>query len=355
MLNVSPYIQRVWLQRLEVSWDRINQNTLGGALRAPMFALIEKGTRLGAWDAKTRTISISVEHFAASTWAQVEETLRHEMAHQIVSELFEATTAQPHGPLFAKACMMLGISSEASARPTTEQQRVLVKVKKLMALSTSKNPHEAQAAMAAANRLLLRHNLETVGTLDQDQYASRWLGKPVGRLTLERKVVAGILRDHFFVRCLWIRSTRVSDDKPAIYLEVVGQKDNLDLAEYVHKYLLRTLDELWSGYRSRQRGTRELGRKERNQYRIGVLMGFREHLDGQQKVQQEQGLVWLGDPAVDELIDRRHGRLRKGRRSYYRLGKAHNDGRAAGRNVRIRPGLREQDARDRGRSLPPGK
>ncbi|MFT7621099.1 MAG: hypothetical protein ACI9WU_000260 [Myxococcota bacterium] len=348
-MQVPLEVQQHWLRCLFSDWKTINLASLTGQLEPPQFTLDDSERRLGRWDPNTRTIGISIHHLLTAPWLEVELTLRHEMAHQVVHELLGGLGAQPHGPAFVKACRMLGIgSSPRVPDPGTEEgRRVLARVRKLMNLASSDNPHEAQSAMAAANKLLLKHNLDLQDDDAAAAYSWRWLGQPTRRVTLDRKLIASILQSHFFVQPIWVQ-TRMPDNRPTSgrMLEVLGLRHNLDLAEYAHDYLIRTLDQLWNT-RKRTHGGGNAGR---NDFRSGVLMGFQEHLSEQTEVHEEQGLVWLGDPALDDFMSGRYPRTRSMSAGRYRRGDAHAAGKAAGRDLRIRPGVSTTQT-NRGRRL----
>ncbi len=245
---------------------------------------------------------------------------------------------------------MLKIEASPRAKnPMTDAGRkILERVRKLMTLAGSDNPHEAQLAMAAANKLLLKHNLDLADADGETQFSWRWVGTPTGRVGLDRKLISMILRDHFFVQCLWVHSTRPTDDRRVRMLELMGAPHNLELAEYVHDYLTRTLDVLWKERRKTHGG----GNAARNAFRAGILMGFRDHLDEQKTRHDEQGLIWLGDPALNDFLHARYPRTRKMRASSCLNSQDHHAGRAIGRKLRIRPGV-EGGAKNRGRRLPP--
>ena len=334
-MDAPESLQRQLLIQLTESWHRINKECLDGQLRPPIFRLDTAETRLGQWQAGPRILSLGLSHVVEDTWLEVELTLRHEMAHQVVSEFFVAKNAPPHGQLFRRACRMLRLeeSPRISGARDPDAERVLRRVQKLMNLAGSDNKNEARAAMAAASKLLLKHNLEILDA-PADGVSYRWVGKPTGRVSLERKLMSRILQDYFFVQCLWV-GTSTGLNKRVRVLEVMGRPHSLELAEYVHSYLEHTLNRLWRGYRA----GRKLPRTVRNEYRAGVLMGFDQHLAAQQESCTQEGLVWLGDPAVDELLDRRYPHRGSMRRSMYRVGKAHHAGLKDGRQIRIRPGL----------------
>lgn len=352
--SIPEELQRTWLDWLHRSWEAINHRELGGQLRRPIIDLEHNRGRLGSWNPTSRVLRLSVDHLRTALWCEVELTLRHEMAHQVVSELFGAPGAPVHGSLFRRACRLLRLqdSPRLEVRRTGAEVRALEKIRKLLSLATSSNPHEAQVAMATANRLLLQHNLEAADAelhgREEHRLTYRWIGRPTGRITLERKLLAGILQEFFFVRAIWIRTRRAADQKRVSVLEILGSDHNLDIAEYVHDYLVRTLDLLWLDYRRLRR--RQKGLAARNDYRTGVLMGFRDHLESQRERDEEDGLIWLGDPALDEVFAERYPNTRRLGASYYRPGHAHRAGRRAGRKVRLRPGLRERQ-KDRKRRL----
>ncbi len=345
-------VQRRWLTELTTRWYRINQADCDGRLKMPTFTLTDVEGRLGFWEPKGRTISIGVHHLVADTWAEVEETLRHEMAHQVVVELFDTPGAEPHGELFARACAMLRINPEARGEARSpEHQRMVARIQKLLNLATSENEHEAQAAMAQANRLLLKHNIELSEAGTSDGHIYKRIGKPIGRVSTELKMLANLLVSHFFVKVIFLRTTSIASDKAMSMIELIGTPENVELAEYTFDYLGRVLEDLWKKYK-RRHGARG---SDKASYRVGVVMGFRDHLDAQKVVHQKEGLVWLGDPGLDEFFDSRYPSTSSMRGGTYRPGTALDRGRADGQNVRIRPGMTSSPAPSGGGRLLPGR
>ena len=88
-----------------------------------------------------------------------------------------------------------------------------------------------------------------------------------------------------------------------------------------------------------------------NAYRIGVMMGFREQLEQQRSECSEQGLIWMGEPGLDEFFGRRHPRTQRLRGGRYRTSGAHKDGRRDGLSLRIRPVFDGSTPRRRGNLL----
>jgi hypothetical protein len=349
----SPTTQRLWLSWLATEWRSLNRRHLEEALEPPQFALSAARSRFGSWNSETRTLSIGLEHILRSPWIEVQLTLRHEMAHQVVDELFRADGAPAHGELFRRACRMLDLDESprlARERPPGEA-RVIDRVRKLLNLAGSPNVNEAKAAAAAANRLLLKHNLAAAEAEDESDYTYRWLGPVLGRISLDRKLIAAILQDHFFIQAIWVHTVEPMSQKRGRMLEILGQPHNLDIAEYVHDYLLATLERLWAGYRVGHAPLKRPG-SQRNSFRVGALQGFREHLAAQKtEVEEQEGLIWLGDPGLDELLDRRYPRRGGFRASSYAIGDAHSAGVEAGRQIRVRPAMSGDSQTNRGRRL----
>jgi len=348
----SPAVQRQWLSELVRRWHSINDERLSGRLNPPLFILDEAPSRLGYWDATQRTLGISISHLIASSWLEVELTLRHEMAHQVVSEMFDVADSPPHGVLFQRACGLLGITGSARSERSFDasEQRLIQRVRKLLNLAGGTSSHEAQAALAAANRLLLKHNLDTIDLKNDCEYGFRWVGEPKGRVPLERKVVASILQDFFFVQCIWIRTTIVQSNKSGSVLEILGQGHNLEMAAYVHDVLLAELNRLWLSYRQADPRGRK-GARIRNDYRLGVLMGYREQLQAERTVSAAQGLVWVGEPGLKTFFSERHPRVHRRSGGRYRLGGVHEDGKRDGHRVRIYRAMKKSKPRSRGRLL----
>lgn len=334
---LPPHSQRFLLQRLALDWRHLNQEHVDGRLREPTFQ-IDQGTRnLASWIPRTRTISFSADHLAAATsWKAVNDTLRHEMAHQIVSELFGAGAAPPHGELFRRACLMMGVDGRGGAAAVLDPaaQRAMERVRKLLALSSSSEVHEAQAAMEQASRLLLKYNLDQAGVAG-GQVEVRRLGEPSGRISTESKLISNVLRAHFFVQTIWVSDGPLGEPARGRALEVIGRPENVEMAAYVHAFLHRSLDRLWERFRAEGRSDR----RTRGAFRVGVVDGLLERLDQQRQGVAETGLVWVGDPVVSEFYRSRYPTTERMAGGSYHPGDAHQAGQAEGQRLRIHPGI----------------
>jgi hypothetical protein len=255
----------------------------------------------------------------------VVEVLKHEIAHQYVSEVLKAAEGEPaHGPAFAEVCARFGIDASASGLPETSaaEQRVRDRVAKLLALAGSANRHEAESAMAAARKLMLIHNIDTVPS----HYRWRHLGVPTRRVSQAERSLASLLGKHFFVQVVWIPVYDVHVDAWATVLEVCGTAANCDMAEYVYRYLHDTSDRLWALEPLR-------GAANKARFTAGIIRGFADKLDESSKASTEAGLIWLGDPAVKEYLHKRYSQLRTITYSVRTQNEAYASGFAKGRDI----------------------
>jgi hypothetical protein len=327
-------IERALMRALVQAWKDLNQSHFKGGLRQPAIALDDAATRLGQWRSAERTIALQRSFVIEGGWGHVIEVLKHEMAHQYVSEVLGDPDAGAHGPAFRSLCERLGIDARAAglpdtvdAAPSEADGRLLQRIAKLLALAESPNQHEAELAMGEASRLMLKHNVEAPAS---HAYGFRHLGRPTGRTSEHERILAGLLADHFFVETIWVPVWRAHERKRGSVLEACGTPVNLELAEYVYAFLLHTAEALWRDYK-RARAIRS--DRDRRTFLAGVITGFREKLDAQRKKHQTEGLIWVGDTDLSRYLRKRHPYVRHTYHAGRPRTEAHADGRAAGRNV----------------------
>lgn len=335
---VDELLQRAALRELKSEWRRFNEVLFGGHMSPPLLALSPNLGTLGRWLPSRRTLELSVALVTEQPWTTVCEVLKHEMAHQFVSELL-GRDHDPHGALFAKVCADRGIDPRASGLPAAAdgpRHKVIERVAKLLALATSANEHEAQTAMNAAQRLMLDHNIASVAEQGTRTFVSRGLGEPSGRLEEARALIGVVLARFFFVEIIQMRVWLVREAKRATVLEVTGTPENVAMAEYVHDFLDRTASSLWSAHK-KAHGIR--GDRERRAYRAGVITGFMHKLTSERMTHQMRGLVWVGDPELNAHYRKRHPRIHTVRTGGSGDSDAREEGVAAGRTVVLSKGV----------------
>jgi hypothetical protein len=282
------------------------------------------------------------------------EVLKHEMAHQYVHDVLGETSQTPHGRAFRDACARMGVDARASGVPgapregVRAEEKMVERVAKLLALAESPNRHEAEAAMAAAHKLMLKYNLDQAAARETRDHGFAHLGAPSGRISEHERVVAMVLGQHFFVEAIWIPVYRPLEGRSGSVLEIVGTRANLAIAEYVHGFLLHTAERLWVEHK-RERGVRS--NKDRRTYLAGVMVGFADTLARQQAKSRGEGLVWVRDGDLVHYFRCRHPHVRHVRHAGRRRTDAWAKGREAGRKIVLHKPV-SAGAEARGRLLP---
>jgi hypothetical protein len=332
-------LERAALYAIARSYEHVNGSLFRFRLRPPAFELTDGSERLGRWLPQPRTIELSRRLLGEHGWGVLEEVLKHEMAHQYVDEVLQVHGEPAHGPAFRKICEERGIDARAAGAPVVAAEQakspILERIAKLLALAESPNEHEAQAAMSAAQRLMLKHNIEAAVT-GASSYSFRHLGKPSGRVSEHERRLALILDEHFFVQVIWVPVWRPLEAKRGSVLEVCGSRDNVELAAYVYDFLMYTADALYRADR-RQRGDRS--HQARRKFLAGVMAGFHQRLERERERSTAAGLVWVGDRELGGYFRRRHPHVRWARHSVSTGGEAYSRGQTAGRNIVLHRGV----------------
>lgn len=309
--QLSVELEAALLRELAEAYRQQRWSLFKEKMPVALIDLVSSTSHLGRWVPATRTIEISKPFVLTQPWGVVVEVLKHEMAHQFVHEVLKIHDETAHGAAFKRVCQLHGIDAGASGvprahRPDEGEARVLERISKLLALAESSNANEAQSAMAAAQRLMLKYNLDAAEARAPRGYGFRHLGQPTGRVSEAERLIASILMRHFFVEAIWVGVYRPLEGKAGRVLEICGAEANLDMAEYVHGFLLATSEKLWKDHK-RQLNIK--GDRDRRSYLSGVMMGFHSKLDEEQRVASKAGLVWKGDPNLVDFYRRRHPRV----------------------------------------------
>jgi hypothetical protein len=311
-----------------------NTTRFDGALRTPVIALTDTAKTLGRWVPAGRCIEIARAFVLAAPWHDVLAVLLHEMAHQYVDEVLRVGDETAHGETFRRVCADFDIDARAAGAPVVtatltdvEGDRVLERIRKLLALAGSDNQHEAELAMQKAHALMLRHNLAAIAA--ERTFYVRQLGGTQQRVDRLESAILGLLAELFFVKViiLPVYSPRLGVRTKAY--ELSGTRPNVEMAEHVYTFLRATAGRLWQQNRTDKRVR---SGRDRLSYQVGVILGFRDKLVAERRVLKTEGLVWVGDADLDKFYRARHPRIST-RRQTTRYNGAHSAGREAGRTV----------------------
>jgi hypothetical protein len=335
-MNVIAELDVALLRQLHLRHAQENRLRFGGRLCAPVFLLSEAASRLGAWSSRSRTIELARALVYARPWPEVTDVLVHEMAHQYVDEVLGVRSETAHGETFRRVCAERGIDARAAgaaggSSAPLEPDRVLERVRKLLALAGSPNQHEAEMAMRRAHELMLRHNIESAATRATVAFELRHLGDPTRRTSRVESEVVGLLARYFFVRAIRIPVYLARTGGHGWVFEIAGTLANVEMAVHVHGFLLATAARLWE----ENKGDRRVrSGRDRLSYQTGVIRGFHEKLALERLQLKGTGLVWVGDARLDDFYRARNPRVTR-RRTSFRVTGAHQAGREAGQKIVI--------------------
>ncbi len=339
---MEPHYLSVIGTRLLHAYQGINQERLKSQLKTPVLSIQPAMASWGRYDPTTRTISLRMGLIMEHPWPAVIEVLKHEMAHQVVHELFGLDHAPPHGEAWRRACKMLGIDPIVSGDPIVlaDEQDIptpLRRARKLLALAEkNSNVHEAAAALAAVQRIMDEYQLSMDALRDDDPHrmmSVAWFGDVCKRRPRYLSLLAIILSDHFHVRCIWVPSLDLlRGGIEGQQLEVCGTKTHLTIAHHVYDSVINQLKLLWDAHSGR-------GARQKNAFYDGVLMGFSSTLQNEQKKSRMEGLVHLNDPKLNAFYKQRHPHTRSVSVGVNSRDRAYSDGHEAGRSLRIGKGV----------------
>lgn len=125
-------------------------------------------------------------------------------------------------------------------------------VRRLLALSGSPNEHEARAAMAKAQELMLKHQLSMTEIDRAEIAAAGWAEESIWdgmRMPYEMEFVMSILTTFFFVK-VYRDSERFDKRRIRWTVRIFGRPDQLPIARHVYFYLSRTFRQLWDRYKA---------------------------------------------------------------------------------------------------------
>ena len=313
-MAIQEELERRILHGLACEWENALE-TLNPPdkekLRKPFFSLRDMKGKWGYWSGENNEICLSRELALDHPWDSICEILLHEMAHQYAEQALGGHDESPHGPKFKMACHLLRANPRASGnyKPLDErvlqssanpEDKIMVRVKKLMALAQSQNRHEAESAMAKAHEFIEKYNIELLAQAEHRHFVSVFVGKPALRHFREDYHLAGLLQDFYFVYGIWVPAYVLDKGKMGSVLEISGTIQNVRIASYVHDFVNRFIDSQWQRY-NKKRG---LNRYRKTDFAVGILKGFRSKLKSQDAQRKRHkgiwGLIKIEDPLLQK-------------------------------------------------------
>jgi hypothetical protein len=305
------------------------------------IVIFNNKSKLGYFDSDFYEIGLH-ECLMHTNRAQLYNIIRHEIAHYIIFVNF-GPYVQPHGVAYRSFCQDIGWGEEVYSATTCLDDNIspvgilensaLRKVQKLMALSTSANENESEQAIIKAQQLLLKHNIESKYTEDENE--ENICLKRIMKQKKENakmRAIASILKT-FFVNPVFNRMSNY------IHLEIVGTAVNIEIAEYVAAVLDFDLDRLW-GLAQKQHAHLK-GMVAKNSFFYGIAKGYCNKIELLQKSYQSDlanSLMVIEKKLID-ATDMVYPRLSSGKSGGSYCQESSLLGQQAGRQLNINPAL----------------
>lgn len=297
----------------------------GVSLQRPLIVIVAADSFLGRWNPIERRIELTETLLLKWSWDEVCSVLKHEMAHQIVSEVFLETDSS-HGASFIKAGKMLGLedrflnarteSSTVIAKNSLdkEQQPLLLRIEKLMSLAQSDNEHEASLAMNKAQQLLAAHHLQSLTT--PPEFILTIVPTKKKRITSLQSRICSLLMQFYAVDIVIGETFDIQSGSTKKTFELFGRPENVVIAEYTYHFLEQTIDGLWKKYQLKNAASTAL----KKSYQLGLIIGFETKLKAaqnptpstdaaQKNLMITERMLRAEKKALKKFIQQRHPRL----------------------------------------------
>ncbi|MGD8524002.1 MAG: DUF2786 domain-containing protein [Desulfobacterales bacterium] len=323
-------------------------------VRRPLFAIKDLKTQWGNWSQIKREICLSRYLVLNYPWDSIRDVLLHEMAHQIAQQMPAALAETSHGSTFKRVCAILGIDPVASRnyqplqdrmlrKTSNRHDKIMIRVKKLMALAESQNRHEAEAAMLKAHELIAKYNVDQLDDRQDKEIISVFMGQPALRHPKEAYFLANLLQDFYFVRGIWVSAYVLAKAKMGRVLEISGTIQNVEIASYIYDVIRQYIDSQWPDYND----ARKLRHHRKSDFAVGIIEGFRSklesHVKGNTAAEAEFAMIYRTDPGLEQYCKYRYPSTRKINKAVsHRNATVLNDGKEIGKRLIIAKGIAEK-------------
>ena len=356
-ISARQELERRILHGMSCEWEAALSNLDPAErqfVRRPLFAIKDLKTQWGNWSRANREISLSRHLVLNYPWDSIRDVLLHEMAHQIAQQMPAASAETSHGSNFKRACAILGIDPVASInykplqdrmlrKTSNRRDKIMIRIKKLMALAESQNRHEAEAAMLKAHELIAKYNVDQLDDQQDKEIISVFMGQPALRQPKEAYFLANLLQDFYFVRGIWVSAYVFAKAKMGRVLEISGTIQNVEIAGYIYDVIRQYVDSQWSDYNC----TRKLRHYRKSDFAVGIIEGFRSKLESHVKrnaaAMAKFAMIYRTDPMLETYCKYRYPLTRKINKAVsHRNAAVLNDGKKIGKRLIIAKAITEK-------------
>ncbi len=258
--------------------------------------------------------------------------IRHELGHYLTF-ILHGDQVQPHGPEYRTVCKNLGwgkkiFEATASleinqAHSESNESAIFRKIQKLMALGSSSSKNEAEQAIFKSRELLLKHHIKIPSI---ENHSEKMFLLRVMKLSKRDAKMIAISRilETFFVSTVFHKGVN------CIYLEILGTKLNIEIAEYASKFLDYELDKLWKEVQAK---ANLKGIIAKNSFFLGIAKGYCDKI-GSLKIEHSSALMVI-ENRLSFAKEMAYGKLSKMRSGHKYCQKSGLLGKEAGSNLSI--------------------
>jgi hypothetical protein len=344
----SEDVNKEWINKIFSAYKvYVSREPSLSLLKNPVFEIFDSERYLGQYTGgevpKIRISKKILNDFGAGA---IKHVMGHEIAHLISDKIFNMNDLKSHGESFKKACNMLGVKPSATITEDeldefdifeNKKKNVILKIKKLIALSESSVESEANLALSKARELMLKYNIESISENKEEDYIIRPVGKTYKKIPTYIKEISNLVSEFYFVNVI------ITYRKNGRGFEFFGTKENLDIAEHIFCCLAYQCDMLWKKYLKEKNNS---GKYSKVSYLEGVVLGYKSKLkNNEEEIKDKYSLIWYGDQLLQEMYRRQYPSARNV--SYYscgRNGSGYDAGINDGKNLRISKGIGSENS-----------
>jgi dimeric dUTPase (all-alpha-NTP-PPase superfamily) len=170
------------------------------------------------------------------------------------------------------------------------------KIKKLLRVATSSNQHEAELAMAHAQKLGILHNIDisSINAFDEKKEEEKYTKDDVNcgqRYGITQRFANWILEKHFNVKIILSGSRHFGKS-----IHIIGKTSDVEFAKYLNDYLQETFMRIWHS----ERKIKNYAVRERESFLYGLYLGLNQKLDENKKEVEEQKFIQISNEKGEE-------------------------------------------------------
>jgi len=191
------------------------------------------------------------------------------------------------------------VFSEKKDCLSSREQKMSARIHKLLALSTSSDPHEAENALLKAHELMQKYKLSPDESAKKSTFCVITLGKPSGRRQLNEYIIATILNDFYNVRAIWQFMPQVKNSSFQRVLAIYGTPSDLRIASYIYSSLHVAIDQYWGIHKKNLQKHHSYHAK--SDFAYGLLRGFHAALKKQPVPSDVQAIIHLSQKPLEDF------------------------------------------------------